>query len=147
MSVLGPSTWTSAASTGSVGASTAATSTAAGAASPITHQPSSAVAPMASGMPISSSRQVDAHARHVAQERRCRGRSSASPTPISATSTQNSVRCSVSARWSTGEMVELPGSSPMPAPTTTSTMGADSATLLSAVGSTTPSSNAAPPMR
>ena len=116
MSVLGPSTWTSAASTGSVGASTAATSTAAAAARPITHQPSSAVAPMASGMPISSSRQVDIHARQVAQERSCSGRSRASPTPISATSTQNSVRCSVSARWSTGEIVELPGSSPMPAP-------------------------------
>src|SRR3954451_12279855 len=67
MSALGPSTWTSAARTGSVGASTAATSTAAGAASPITHQPSSAVAPMASGIPTSSSRQVDAQARQVAQ--------------------------------------------------------------------------------
>ena len=147
MSVLGPSTCTSAASTGSVGARTAATSRAAAGARPITHQPSSAVAPMASGMPMSSRRQVEAHARQVAQERSCSGRSRARPTPISATSTLNSVRCSVSARWPTGEIVELPGSIPIPAPTTTSTIGADSATLLRAVGSTTPSRSAAPPTR
>ena len=102
---------------------------------------------MASGMPMSSSRQVDIQARQVAHERSCSGRSRASPTPISATRTLNSVRCSVSARCSIGETRELPGSSPIPAPTTTRTIGADSATRLRAVGSTTPSSSAAPPMR
>ena len=87
--VPGGPTWTSAARTGSVGASSAARSSAEAMGRPSPPQPSRAMAAMVKGMVMPSSRQVGA------QERTPSGRSSFSPAPISATITTSSLARSV----------------------------------------------------
>ena len=104
---------------------------------------------MHSGMATASSRQVGDQAAQVDRSRSRRGRSSARPTPISATITVSSVTCSMTARFSWGSSGIPSGSgvNPMTMPTATSTIGADSAHRLTSSGSTTASSRASPATR
>jgi hypothetical protein len=115
----------------------------------MTHQPRNATPAMHSGIAMPSSRHVTSHRFHVVQRFGSRGRSSASPTPIRATSTQNSVRCSVNAWLSMGDADVPPGigSSPIRAPASTSTMGGDNARRLVAFGRTTATSRDRPASR
>ena len=80
--------------------------------------------------------QVGDHARRLARSRGCRGRSRASPTPIRATSTANSVTCSTMARFSRtsrGSPSDR-GVRPRTTPTARSTMGDETATRDTRVG-------------
>ena len=146
--VCGPATWTSEASTGSVGASAAPSSSAAAGARPAV-QPSSATRAIVTGMPIARSRHVAAHRSQLFRSRGLSGRSSARPTPIRATSTTSSVTCSMAARlvWGSSGRPSGSGVRPMSMPTPTSTIGAEIAHRARSSGSTIANSRLAPATR
>ena len=104
------------------------------------------MAAMVIGIPIASSRLVDDHRRLVLGSRSSSGRSSARPTPISATMMTSSVACSIAARLACGSSGRPSGSgvSPISIPTPTSTIGAEIAHRLRRSGSTMASSRLAP---
>ena len=121
-SEFGPATRTSAASTGSVGASTAPSSTAAAGASPSRVHPRKATDAMHSGMVTASSLQVGL------QERSPGRRSIDSPAPMSATITATSVRRSMSSRLSSGRKPGRgSGNSPATAPVATNAIAVETA--------------------
>jgi len=124
-----------------VGANAAPSSKDEPAPSPSTPIPRTQVPRIASGIPMASNRHVACQRRHDAQDRNDSGRSKASPTPINATITVSSVRCSMAAGFVVGSTSKPCGSGmdPMPKPTRTRTMGADSATRRSRMGRTTAS--------
>ena len=138
-STLGPATWTSEASTGSVGDSAAPSRSAAAGAMPRPHHPSTATPAMVRGIAMPSSFHVAAQRPHPARSRSESGRSRARPTPMRAMSTVTSATCSMSSRCSSGSKgaVWVIGRRPMSAPTPMSTRGADRAARCRTDGSTT----------
>jgi hypothetical protein len=135
----GPASWTSPASTGSVGASTAASRTAAAGASPMRPHPRTATAAMVSGIVTASSRHV------VPQRRHDSGRSIERPTPMIATMTVISVRRSAISPWFRGlTSGNGTGGSPTSSPTAANAMAAETARPRSSRAGRRPAAGRAP---
>ena len=125
----GSPTWTSEASTGSVGARAAAISTAPATPRPSAAQPRNPTATIDSGIVIASRRQVDDH---VPQPN---GRLIASPAPMSDTMTVTSVRCRATSALPTGSGDGSCGRSVHPSrPAAKKTIGTENGARRSRIG-------------
>ncbi len=119
-STVGSPTWTSAASTGSVGATTAPNSSAVAGARPAA-QPARNIAPIVIGIVTPSRRHALAHDRQPGTRSRDR------PAPSNEIRTASSVTCSVTSRCCRGSTSPSPGTMPkVTAPMAISTIGSDS---------------------
>jgi hypothetical protein len=100
-------------------------------------------------MATSSSRHTGDQVCQERQERGSRRRSIASPTPISETSTVNSVTWVMRKWWSRGSRLTASssGSRPMAMPTATSTIGGETGTRRTSCGRTIASSRERPSRR
>ncbi len=138
-SSVGSPTRTSAASTGSVGASRAPTRSAVATGQSKSHQVSAAVAATVRGRGMPRSRHGPA------QERSPKRRFSASPAPMRETITQISVTCSTQTRSATGSSSGIGrGSRPDRAPTARNTMGIESGMRRTSLGRTAAASAPSP---
>ena len=138
----GSLTCTSVASTGSVGASAAARRTALAAPRPSRPHPSSPTAIIDRGIVMPSRRHV------VDQRRQPTGRLRARPAPMREMITQTSVRCSVTPSWTIGSGLGSCGMSAKPTmPAARNTIGIETGTRPSTLGSSAAASVASPTAR